>query len=54
MKCHICPKKWTVIVMGIFLTYYTILVWGKTHTQSALTAKIKNNKTKVQRISSLS
>lgn len=46
MKHHVCPKKWTVKVMGIYLTNVTILVWGKKHTQSALAAKIKNNKTK--------
>lgn len=42
---HVCPQKWTVKVMGTYLTYTITLDWGKKSTQSALTANIKKNKT---------
>lgn len=45
MKTHVCPQKWTVKVLGIYLTYTISLVWGKKHS-SALIANVKKNKTK--------
>lgn len=57
MKKHVCPQKWTVKVVGIYLTDTITIVWeGKRNTQSASIANIKKNKTKreVEGISSLS
>lgn len=32
MKKHVCPQKWTVKVMGIYLTYpITLVCGGKAH-----------------------